>query len=276
MLAGLVVTTLAVVAPPTQAQDGVSVLVTGATGRTGKILWQYLKANKRVREVRALVRGSGTGSPSERKKAAEALNCSACDSTEGIYYGDVTVPSSLTAAFHGVDTVAITTAVGSGGFKNDTLTKEVEFVGVENQAAAIAASTSDASKKLIVLCSAMGTGMSPFGPTPSHGPPSFLKDIMFWKLNAEAFLGASAIPNSIVKPCGLDATYGRGGRELLVGHDDKLPRDGMISREDVAAVMLEAITSHASGLRFDLCVGNGAPTTDLDALLKHARYPWDK
>ena len=99
---------------------------------------------------------------------------------------------------------------------------------------------------------------------------------MFWKLNAEAFLGSSGIPNAIVKPCGLDATYGRGGKQLLVGHDDKLPRDGMISREDVAAVMLEAIASRASGLRFDLCVGNGAPTTDLAALLDHARYPWDK
>ena len=94
MLVGLVVTALAVVAPPAQAQDGVSVLVTGATGRTGKILWRYLKADKRIREVRALVYGSGTGSPAERKKAAAALNCSACDSTEGIYYGDVTVPSS--------------------------------------------------------------------------------------------------------------------------------------------------------------------------------------
>ena len=99
---------------------------------------------------------------------------------------------------------------------------------------------------------------------------------MFWKLNAEAFLGASGIPNTVVKPCGLDATYGRGGKQLLVGHDDKLPHDGMISREDLAAVMLEAIVERAVGLRFDLCVGNGAPTTDLAKLIKGARYPWDK
>jgi len=61
---------------------------------------------------------------------------------------------------------------------------------------------------------------------------------MFWKLNAEAFLGSSGIPNAIVKPCGLDATYGRGGKQLLVGHDDQLPHLGEISREDTAAVML--------------------------------------
>ena len=101
---------------------------------------------------------------------------------------------------------------------------------------------------------------------------------MFWKLNAEAFLGSSGIPSTIVKPCGLEATYGRGGKELLVGHDDNLPRDGnaMISREDTAAVMLEAVASRASGLRFDLCVGNGAPTTNLPKLLDDARYKWGK
>ena len=99
---------------------------------------------------------------------------------------------------------------------------------------------------------------------------------MFWKLNAEAFLGSSGIPSTIVKPCGLEATYGRGGKELLVGHDDNLPRDGPISREDTAAVMLEAVASRASGLRFDLCVGNGAPTTNLPKLLDDARYKWGK
>ena len=61
-----------------------------------------------------------------------------------------------------------------------------------------------------------------------------------------------------------------------MGHDDKLPRDGMISREDTAAVMLEAVASRAVGLRFDLCVGNGAPTTDLAKLLNNARYKWGK
>ena len=263
----------AFVAPPEHAQPFLSVLVTGASGRTGKILYAYLKKDPRIRHVRALVYGSGTGSPEERKKAAATLNCSVCDASEGIYYGDVTIASSLTAAFNGMDTVAITTA---GGFGNDTQTKAVEFLGVENQAAAIVASAgaSDVSAKRIVLCSAMGTGVSPFGPQPSHGPPAFLKDIMFWKLNAEAFLGFSGIPTSIVKPCGLDATYGRGKKQLLVGHDDNLPRDGMISREDTAAVMLEAVASRAAGLRFDLCVGNGAPTTDLAKLLDDARYRW--
>jgi uncharacterized protein YbjT (DUF2867 family) len=271
---GLVAPALAFVPTPTHAQDGISVLVTGAAGRTGKFVYKYLMDDKRIGKVQALVYGTGTDD--DKKKAAAALNCTSCDASEGIFYGDVTKPSTLTAAFKGMDTVAIVTAVGSGGFNNDTLTKEVEFNGVENQAAAIVAGASDVSQKHIVLCSAMGTGVSPFGPSPSHGPPSFLKDIMFWKLNAEAFLGASGIPTATVKPCGLDATYGRGGKQLLVGHDDNLPRDGMISREDTAAVMVEAIASRSAGLRFDLCVGNGAPTTDLAKLIDGSRYPWQK
>ena len=165
---------LSVVAPQ-NAQSGLSVLVTGATGRTGQVLYNYLKVDHRVGGVRALVHGSGSGSPEERMKAKQALNCSACDSTEGIFYGDVTVPSSLTAAFAGIDTVAIAVASGSGS--NSTMQKEIEFNGVENQAKLLVSGASDVSTKQVVLCSAMGTG----SPQPPH--PG-LKDIMFWKRKA--------------------------------------------------------------------------------------------
>ena len=73
--------------------DALSVIVTGATGRTGKILYKYLKADPRVGEVRALVYGAAGGSPDDRKKAAAALGCSLCDSTEGVYYGECDVMS---------------------------------------------------------------------------------------------------------------------------------------------------------------------------------------
>ena len=49
---------------------------------------------------------------------------------------------------------------------------------------------------------------------------------------------------------------------------------GAVSRADVAAVMVEAIVERATNLRFDLCVGKGAPTTDLAALLNSARQAW--
>jgi hypothetical protein len=40
--------------------------------------------------------------------------------------------------------------------------------------------------------------------------------------------------------------------------------------------MVEAVATRAAGLRFDLCIGGGAPTTDLAAVLRAARFPWQK
>jgi len=110
----------------TAAPTSRSVLVTGATGRTGKLLYLQLKARNDM-DVKALVRASDGA----KDKARAALNCTKCDASEGIFYGDVTIPSSLTAPMAGVDTLAI--CVGVGESFNKTLMKAVEFIGVENQ-----------------------------------------------------------------------------------------------------------------------------------------------
>ena len=105
-----------------------TVLVTGATGRTGKLLYAQLKAQSDIAEVRALVRSSSDAI----NKARAALNCTKCDASEGVFYGDVTIPSTLEEPMSSVDTLAI--AVGASAFThNETLIKAVEFTGVENQ-----------------------------------------------------------------------------------------------------------------------------------------------
>ena len=104
-----------------------TVLVTGATGRTGKLLYAQLKARSDIAEVRALVRASANAT----NKARATLNCTKCDASEGVFYGDVTIPSTLEEPMAGVDTLAITVGVVS---LNETLIKAVEFIGVENQA----------------------------------------------------------------------------------------------------------------------------------------------
>merc|ERR1712176_878472 len=90
-------------------------------------------------------------------------------------------------------------------------------------------------KRVVFLSSAATTNPHP---SPFEGGPT-----LFWKLNAEAFLGAAGMGSAIVKPCGIEGTYGRGGKQLIVGHNDKFQgnRAGAISREDVAAVMVQAI-----------------------------------
>jgi uncharacterized protein YbjT (DUF2867 family) len=244
--------------------DKPNVIVTGATGGTGRLLYKRLKADPRIGVVRALVHGS----PGAKGKAQRALNCTACDQTEGIYYGDVTALASLKQAFAGMDTVAIASAVGASA--NATVQKAVEFFGVENQVAAIANSSSaPPSAKRVVLCSSMAT-------TNPHPLPFEGGSILFWKLNAEAFLAGSGVGSTIVKPCGIEGMYPQGGKELVVGHDDALSASGAISRADLAAVLAEAVAQRTADLRFDLCIGKGAPTTDLAALLQSARWPWEK
>ena len=48
----------------------------------------------------------------------------------------------------------------------------------------------------VVLCSSMGTTLP--NPPPYAGGP-----VLFYKLQAEAFLGSAGITTSVVKPCGL-------------------------------------------------------------------------
>jgi hypothetical protein len=99
---------------------------------------------------------------------------------------------------------------------------------------------------------------------------------LFYKLQAEAFLQSAGVGFSIVKPCGLADARG-GERRLEVGHDDTLMGGQAISRADVAAVVVTAVTHRAMGLRFDICAAaGGSPTTDLPALLESARWPWQR
>ena len=235
------------------------VIVTGATGRTGALVYANLKADPRIGEVRALVRNAS--------KAAVVLKCSKCDESEGIYVGDVTVPASLEAAFMGMTTVAI--AVGGAGTKSEKEMRTLELDGLENQIAALAKNSTSTDGLRAVLCSS-GETTNP-RPLPFEGG----KDL-FWKLNGEAFLGSSGIASTIVKPCGLgDGPPGK--TRLVTGHDDKLPPPGIllfVKRADVAAVMSEAVAAQTKSLRFNLCSGLlGKPTPPAD-VLKQAAFPW--
>jgi uncharacterized protein YbjT (DUF2867 family) len=221
-------------------------LVTGAAGRTGSLVYRQLKAAGV--EVRALVRNAS--------KAKAAL----------VFVGDVTAPETLGAAFSGVRRVAI--AVGASPSMNATAQRAVEFAGVEHQVAALAAA---GAAERVVLCSSMGTTEP--SPDPKTGGA-----ILFWKLNAEAALLSAGVPAVIVKPGGL--TDGPGANAtLVVGRDDALLYRELptIARADVARVMVAALLgSPPDNLRFDVVAADGPPTTDLAALLESAAYPWER
>lgn len=190
-----------------------TVLVTGAAGRTGSLLYQSLKQDSRIGEVRALVRNV--------TKAKLVLNCSKCDESEGIYVGDVTKPDTMSAAMTGVDTLAIAAAVG--GAVSAKVMREVEFDGVENQVSVLAQqhranhANANTSALRVILCSSMGT-------TNPNPPPFEGGKVLFWKLNAEAFLMSSGIGATVVKPCGLsDGPAGHKALDVL--HDECVTAD---------------------------------------------------
>ena len=154
-------------------------LITGAGGRTGSLLYAALKSEGRA--VRAFVR--------TQEKAREYLNCTSCDETEGIYVGDVTDPAALKHAASGVSAAVV--CAGVSGNESTDVVKAVEYGGVQNTLAALAQPTNVAAHGLaslrMVLLSSMGTSKP--DPDPSEGG-----SILFYKLQAEAFVMSSGVP----------------------------------------------------------------------------------
>jgi uncharacterized protein YbjT (DUF2867 family) len=241
------------------------VLITGATGRTGSKLYAQLKAQAAVGEVRAFVRSA--------EKARKVLGCKSCDESEGVFMGEVNDTVALTRAVSGVATVAI--CVGVTGSEPAAVQRAVEFAGVENTVAALGqvgnvAHFGLASLRAVFL-SSMGTTLPSPGKEQGGG-------ILFWKKSAEAFVGSSGLGATIVKPCGLPDGMAGQNSTLLVGHDDTLLSTAppIVSRDDVAAVMAQAVVERSSSLRFDLCSTPGPPPPSMAALLEKARWPWQR
>mmetsp|Transcript_49397 Transcript_49397/g.143197 ORF Transcript_49397/g.143197 Transcript_49397/m.143197 type:complete len:275 (-) Transcript_49397:145-969(-) len=244
-----------------------TVLVTGATGKTGSLLFKMLKS-KGI-EVRGLVRNV--------TKARQVLNCTGCDASEGIFVGDITKKETLVPAMQGATALAIVTSAipqckGHDCFyPKGAFPVDIDWHGGKAQVTAFA-EAQHGFQGPVVMCSSMGT----------TEPDSFLEKlgnghIGFFKLNMEAFLMSSGLPFTIVKPCGLIDTP-PSLNELVVGHDDEMHlQPPTVSRADVARVLTEALTNPAlaAGLRFDLCSRAGAPTRDVAQVLASARYPWN-
>ena len=131
------------------------VVVSGATGRTGSLIYKALQEQNF--NVRSLVHNV--------TKARERLGCAACDASEGIFVGDVTDPSTLTAPMVGAGSFIIATGAPLVCPDDTNLTKcyytsgdlpiDVDFNGGKNQLAAIAEATRGSGH--VVLISSMGT-----------------------------------------------------------------------------------------------------------------------
>jgi len=254
--------TCSLMASPVPSTASRVIVVTGATGRSGSIIYSNLKATQGI-EVRALV--------TNVTKAKGVLNCSKCDASEGIFVGDVSDLKSLTAVMAGATDLAIAVGLGPGATTSDM--EKVEWKGVEMQVTALAQgrpSGMAVADLRVALISSMGT-TNPKPPAYEGG------EDLFYKLQAEAFLMSAGVGFAIVKPCGLGEGPA-GQHELTTGHDDTKGLGILyhsIDRADVAAVMVQALLDRTTGLRMDLCSRPGkAP--DLKTLLASAGWPWQQ
>merc|ERR1719356_2292091 len=83
------------------AEEKRTVVVTGATGRSGSLFYNRIK-KENLFNVRAFIRNA--------TKAKGILGCSACDESEGVFVGDIMDPTSMKDVMNGADTLAIFTS----------------------------------------------------------------------------------------------------------------------------------------------------------------------
>ncbi|PWA44971.1 NAD(P)-binding Rossmann-fold superfamily protein [Artemisia annua] len=240
-----------------------TVLVTGAGGRTGQIVYKKLKERSSEFTARGLVR-------SEESK-------SKIGGADDVFIGDITKPETLAPAIGGIDALVILTSAvpkmkpgfdpTKGGrpefyFEDGQYPEQVDWEGQKSQIDAAKA----AGVKQIVLVGSMG-GTNINHPLNSLGNGN----ILVWKRKAEQYLADSGIPYTIIRAGGLQDKEG-GIRELLIGKDDELlqTETKTVARPDVAEVCVQALQIEEAKFKaFDLASkpeGTGTPTKDFKAL----------
>ncbi|KAH6802839.1 Rossmann-fold superfamily protein [Perilla frutescens var. frutescens] len=241
----------------------ITVLVTGAGGRTGQIAYRRLKERSDKYITRGLVR-----TPESKEKIGGA---------DDVHVGDIRNSDSIVSAIQGIDALIILTSAvpkmkpgfdpAKGGrpeffFEDGAYPEQVDWIGQKNQIDAAKA----AGVKHIVLVGSMG-GTNANHPLNSLGNGN----ILIWKRKAEQYLADSGIPYTIIRAGGLQDKEG-GLRELLVGKDDELlnTETRTIPRADVAEVSIQALNFEEAKFKaFDLASkpeGSGTPMKDFKAL----------
>jgi uncharacterized protein YbjT (DUF2867 family) len=199
---------------------GETIVVAGATGRTGKVVVQLL------REQGARVRGFS-------RKVDEAR--AALPDVEWVA-ADVRDPASLRGIARGADRMVI--ALGSNSFRDPSnKPEEVDDGGVARLAELAKA---EGVKHVVLVSSAGVTRAQP-------GEERFAKlmyGVMTAKLRGEDALRRSGVPYTILRPVGLwDKPPGQFGIALVPGDP---PITAMIARADVAAVAVHALVDPAA------------------------------
>eukprot|EP00168_Porphyra_purpurea_P004889 TRINITY_DN1590_c0_g1_i2.p1 TRINITY_DN1590_c0_g1~~TRINITY_DN1590_c0_g1_i2.p1 ORF type:complete len:275 (-),score=117.07 TRINITY_DN1590_c0_g1_i2:326-1150(-) len=216
------------------AADGIKrVLVSGATGRTGKLAMAKLAKHADQLQAVGLVRSA--------EKAATVFG----DGVETVV-GDVTDRDQVFSIVRNnrIDALIVLSSAipkfkpAEPGqrrehyFDDGQEPESVDWEGGRNMVDA----AKDAGVSHVVFVGSMGS-------TDTHHPLNVFGNMLKWKRKAEQYLLDSGVPYTVVNPGGLqDADGGR--RELIVGNSDdiyKLFGTPAIPRADVATLAVQAL-----------------------------------
>uniref|UniRef100_A0A7S4C7P4 NAD(P)-binding domain-containing protein n=1 Tax=Eutreptiella gymnastica TaxID=73025 RepID=A0A7S4C7P4_9EUGL len=260
----------------TGGTKGRKVVVTGAGGRTGKLVTQKLINAPEFSPI-----GLVNSAKSLKTLASLGLGDSA------VRNASVTGPvDDLAEAFAGAEAVVICTSAvpkiqffsiikillaklfcqkpgrPTFSFAPGGTPEEVDWIGQKNQ---IDAAKAAGVSHVVIVSSMGGTQPDNFLNTIGKQEDGTGGDILLWKRKAEKYLIDSGLKYTIIHPGGLLDKAG-GEREIVFGVDDKLLQEDVrsIPREDVAEVCVQSLLQPGAINRsFDIISReNGKPTKD--------------
>jgi len=253
------------------------VIVTGAAGRTGSLVFSKLLQSGKYNPIGIL----------RTKESLKKLSSVGASSSNTIVC-DITNTEDLYAAFEGADKVILCTsaipkvdflsipnvliakilgktAVPKFTYPSNGSPYDVDWIGAKNQ---IDAAKKAKVKQFVFLSSMGGTDPNNFLNTMGRKDGDEKSgNILLWKRKAEKYLIDSGIPYTIVHPGGLLDKQG-GEREIVFGINDELLKEKVksIPRADVAEVCVQALDfPNALTRSFDIisrAPGEGKTMTD--------------
>ncbi|UFS85749.1 SDR family oxidoreductase (plasmid) [Rhizobium sp. T1470] len=216
-----------------------NVLVIGATGSIGRLVVE--QALRKNHNVRALVRNT-----SRARRLPEGVEA---------VVGDVTRPETLGPALDGMDAVVLTVNADGQGKE---AAEAVYYRGLRDLLTAI-------GRRSVRIAL-----MTTIGVTERRGHYNRTNEGHDWKRRAERLVRKSGLPYTIVRPGWFDYNAADEHRLEFLQGDRRhagTPSDGVISRHQIAEVLVESLTSDAATRKtLELVAEKGPAPADVDPL----------
>lgn len=172
-----------------------------------------------------------------------------------VFYGDVSMPETLTDLPKDIDAIIFT--LGSDG-QGRIGARAIDYGGVRN----ILRIFKDAPVRISL--------MTTIGVTERLSTWNQRTEVHDWKRRAERLVRASGHPYTIVRPGWFDYNNDDEHRIVMLQGDRRhagTPEDGVISREQIAQVLVSALTNdEAKNKTFELVAERGGAQQDLTPL----------